>query len=270
MKFSEINPSKLSIEEKYELIMNGIVDYGREKVNEDTEVDFLIVLGCTPRPLKARVVKAAELYLGGYAKYILFSGGYGWNRRAEKGSERDQELIQKARENIGDNLLEEETDEEIRNLTESEMMAKIMEYLGIPADNIFYEPYSNTTLENIKCIKYVFRGLEERGEIDSVNSAMLVTSSFHCRRATLTFRKYFKGLEILACPSTLDFGEEGFNKETMLQSDYYRKQIENELNAIVNYTRNGSIEDCDIQEFVSEEFAKRIERKNVDVPIDID
>lgn len=261
MKFSELNPEKLSIDEKCELVMNGIIDYGKEKVNEETEVDFLIVLGCTPRPLKARVVKAAELYLGGYAKYILFSGGYGWNRRVEKGSEKDKELIRKARENIGEELLENETDEEIRNLTESEMMAKIMEYLQIPADKIFYEPFSNTTLENIKCIKYIFRGLEERGEVDGINSAMLVTSSFHCRRAMLTFRKYFKGLEILACPSTLDFQEEGFSKKSMLNSPYYRKQIENELNAIVNYTRNGSIEDCDIREFVGEEFAKKIEKK---------
>ena len=142
-----------------------------------------------------------------------------------------------------------------------------MEYLGIPADNMFYEPYSNTTLENIKCIKYVFRGLEERGEVDNINSVMLVTSSFHCRRASLTFRKYFKGLDILTCPSTLDFQEKGFSKETMLQSDYYRKQIENELNAIVNYTKNGSIEDCEIQEFVGEELAKKIEKKSQEVSL---
>ena len=93
---------------------------------------------------------------------------------------------------------------------------------------------------------------------------MIVTSSFHCRRALLTFKKYFKDLKILACPSTLDLKEKGVTlaKEEMLNSEYYKKQIENELNAIVNYTRNGSIEDCDISEFLEQKLVKQIEKKH--------
>lgn len=267
MKFSELDLTKLSIEEKYELVMHGVTDYGKRKAKEKEKVDFLIVLGCTPRPLKARVVKAAELYKRGYTDYILLSGGHGWNRNVEKNSDRDKYLLDRAREAIETEALEGYEDEDIRELTESELMSKMIKFLDVPEDKLFYEPFSNTTLENIKATKYIFRGIEDRGEVDSINSVMLVTSSFHCRRAILTYRRIFVGFDISACPATMDFGEAGFSKETILNSDYYKKQIENELAAIVNYTRNGSIEDCDISEFVGKKIAKHIENKMIEKDI---
>lgn len=290
MKFSELDTSKLTIEEKYELVMNGVCDYAKENAKAEDKVDFLIILGCRPAALKARVVKAAELYKRGYAKYMLFSGGHGWNRNVEADSDKDIEMLETVKDIVNPKLLgldlsekelsisqkANETEAEridraikkLRHSSESQLMAKMMHSLSdIPQTNVYHEPFSNTTVENIKYTEALFRGLVKRGEVPAINKVMIVTSSFHCRRAMLTFKKYFKDLDITACPATLDFKEKGidFSKEGMITSDYYRKQIENELNAIVNYTRNGSIEDCDIANLVSPKVAKVIKNKHEDI-----
>lgn len=292
MKFSELDKSKLSLEEKYELVMHGITDFAKEEANNDKKVDFLIVLGCRPIPLKARIIKAAELYKRKYAKYVLFSGGSAWNNKIEKGSSKDLEMIESVKQSVipellGENkservqavenkfyeLLGEEpksVDDSIRELSECQLMSRMMITLGdVPARNIFHEPFSNNTIENIKYTAALFRNIQETGEVPKINKVMLVTSSFHCRRAVLSFRKYFKDIDICACPSTLDFKEKGltFSREDMLKSEYYKKQIENELDAIINYTRNGSIEDCDISEVIDEKLAKKIKEKHEEIEI---
>lgn len=292
MKFSELDKSKLSMEEKYELIMSEIHDYARQEAKEEQKVDFLIVLGCRPVPLKARIIKAAELYKRNYAKYILFSGGPAWNNKVERGSSKDLEMIEAVRQSVKPELLGENLDEKrrelearfsemlgekpkspedrIRELSECQLMSRMMITLGdVPAKRIFHEPFSNNTIENIKYAAALFENIQETGEVSKINSVMLVTSSFHCRRAILSFKKYFKDIDIHACPSTLDFKDKGitFCKEDILNSEYYRKQIENELDAIINYTRNGSIEDCDISEVVSNEVCKKIEARHSEIEI---
>ena len=126
---------------------------------------------------------------------------------------------------------------------------------------------SNNTIENIKYTAALFRNLQRPNNIGAINKVMIVTSSFHCRRAMLAFKKYFRNIEICSCPSTLDFKDKGitFCKADMLGHEYYRRQIENELDAIINYTRKGSIEDCDISLVVGEEMAKEIERRQIEV-----
>lgn len=292
MKFSELDKSKLTIDEKYELVMHGIKDFAKEEADESKKVDFLIVLGCRPVPLKARIIKAAELYKRKYAKYVLFSGGPAWNNKVEKGSAKDLEMIEAVRKSVKPELLGENQSErvmkieerfnqmlgrepksvedKIRNLSECQLMSRMMITLGdVPARNIYHEPFSNNTIENIKYTAALFKNIQSTGEVPKINRVMLVTSSFHCRRAILSFRKYFKDIDICACPSTLDFKEKGinFSKEDMINNEYYRKQIENELDAIINYTRNGSIEDCDISEVIDSQVAKKIEKKHNEIEI---
>lgn len=292
MKFSELDKSKLSLEDKYELVMYGIKDFAKEEAEESKKVDFLIVLGCRPIPLKARIIKAAELYKRKFAKYVLFSGGSAWNNKVEKGSTKDLEMIESIKQSVIPELLGENkservravenkfyellgeqpksTDDKIRELSECQLMSRMMITLGnVPAGNIFHEPFSNNTIENIKYTAALFKNIQETGEVPKINKVMLVTSSFHCRRAVLSFKKYFKNIDICACPSTLDFKERGltFCKEDMLKSEYYKKQIENELDAIINYTRNGSIEDCDISDVIDEKIAKQINEKHKEIEI---
>lgn len=290
MKFSELDKSKLSLDEKYELIMHGIKNYANTDAKESEKVDFLIVLGCRPATLKARVVKAAELYKRNYARYVLFSGGLAWNNKIEKGSKKDLDMIEAVRESVLPGLLGEEPSEKqqnvekefrllsgetditpedkIRKLSECQLMSRMMITLaGVPAENIYHEPFSNNTIENIKNTAALFRNLQRPNNIGAINKVMIVTSSFHCRRAMLAFKKYLRNIEICSCPSTLDFKDKGitFCKADMLGHEYYRRQIENELDAIINYTRKGSIEDCDISLVVGEEMAKEIERRQIEV-----
>ncbi len=284
MKFSKLNSQQLTIDEKYELIMAGIKNYAKEKATEADKVDFLVVLGCTPVPLKARVIKASELYRMGYAQYVLFSGGKAWNQRFIKDPKKLTEMVEAYKKMVKPELIgsrlsdrekkinqlvgshstveDEKVTKRILSLSESQLMSQMMISLGnVPANCIFHEPFSNNTKENMENTKKLFQSLVNRGEVPPIKSVMVVTSSFHCRRAMLTFRKYFKNLRITACPATLDLKERGveFSKEGMLSNQYYREQIERELDAIINYSRNGTIEDVDIAEAVDKKFAKKIE-----------
>ncbi len=44
----------------------------------------------------------------------------------------------------------------------------------------------------------------------------------------------------------------------MLNNPYYKKQIENECQAIINYSRNGSIEDVDLSEFLPQSIMETL------------
>ena len=80
MKYSELDVKKLNDNDIYDLIMTGIIDYASTEPTEETNPDFLVVLGCSPVPLKARIVKMMELYQKGFGKYVLLSGGNGWHK----------------------------------------------------------------------------------------------------------------------------------------------------------------------------------------------
>ena len=57
-------------------------------------------------------------------------------------------------------------------------------------------------------------------------------------------------------------------KEDLLsdkKDGYYKEQIYNELNALINYTRNGSIEDMDISEFIGDEMSKKIKKLHEEI-----
>ena len=100
----------------------------------------------------------------------------------------------------------------------------------------------------------------ESDKINKIERIMIITSSFHCRRATLSFKKYFPDIDILACPSTkvMENSNVKFEKESMMNNKYYMQQFRNELDAIINYSRNGSIVDANIEDYITDE--KTIER----------
>lgn len=302
MKYSELDISKLTLDEKYELIMHGITNLSNKEARDDEKVDFLIVLGGRPATLKARIIKTIELYKRGYGKYILFSGGHGWNKGVEENSEKDIEMIDFIKTNIsprlngiertskekevlaryetyiGKNKEDEEIDlnKRIRDLSETQIMARMLQTLSdIPESCIYHEPFSTNTKENMEYTSALLKSLQKRGEVSEIKSIMLVTSSFHCRRSMLTFKKYLGDLKITSCPTTLDMKERGvtFEKSSILNNNYYRKQIEDEVQRIFDYIKNGSFEDADIDELVGEEYANKIRinqrNKNVNI-VDFD
>ncbi|MBQ9279972.1 MAG: YdcF family protein [Clostridia bacterium] len=317
MKFSELDYELLAKSENidyvYDLVMAGVEDYSKIEPTSENNPDFLVVLGCSPVPVKSRVIKTIELYKKGYGKYILLTGGKGWHKIAAKSEANRQRMIHAVKSTIDGKLTGEELSEKekfvlqkyaetaekekivesnqekldenqhgdfakervekrILRLTEVQLMQNIFYSLGeIPPIQVFHEPFSNTTLENVKYSQKLMEDLEKRGEVSKINRIMLVTSCFHCRRAILTFRRRFQDdVEIMACPGTYDLKSAGmsFTKEDLLgekKEGYYKKQIYNELNALINYSRNGSIADAEIEEFVGKETAKRIKKMHEEI-----
>ena len=143
------------------------------------------------------------------------------------------------------------------------IMKACQDIINISDDKVFFEPNSINTIQNLEYSKALLDDLQKSGKVDSIKRIMIVTSSFHCRRAELSFKKYFPGIEVMSCPATLDINNAGlnFNKDELMQDQYYMQQFKNELNAIVNYSRNGSISDLNIEDVLAPEEANRIKSK---------
>ena len=143
---------------------------------------------------------------------------------------------------------EEQQEKKNMNLNEAEFMKLIiLTNGGLKGAHIFHEPFSFNTKDNMQYTKKYIESLLKTGELKELKRIMVVTSSFHCQRARLTFKKYFPNVEILTCPSTLDFQRIGSELgPNMMKNSYYKKQIINECNALINYSKNGSIADEEV------------------------
>lgn len=306
MKISELDFSRLSEEDKYELVMNGIKDLNLENPTEKTKSDLIVILGCTPIPLRARILKMMSLVNKGYSKNILLSGGGGWKKLYKKvdpqtgkviiNEEKRKTLLEAITKTISADLLgdnptqkekqlydrfiegmkkmgqedhimsyEENHTKKKLEMTEAEFMNLIIITNGGLKDvKILREPFSDNTRQNMENTKVLLDNVVERGELEKLNRMIIVTSSFHCRRAYLTFKKQFPNVDLLVCPATKDLEDKGLELgKKMLESDYYKQQINNECNAIINYSKNGSIYDSKLEEILPAEIAKRIEKAQV-------
>ncbi|MBQ9266795.1 MAG: YdcF family protein [Clostridia bacterium] len=299
MKFSDLDLKKLTDNDMYDLVMSGIVDYAGEEPLPENNPDFLIVLGCSPVPLKARVVKMMQLYQKGYGEYVLLSGGNGWhklfkveNKAFKNEGEKYAYLQLKAKKykemklalkhTIFDGMQQTEVSgkkgkalykymgkrlKQALNETEAQIAYKIMkasqDVVSIPDDKMFLEKDSMNTVQNLQYSRKLLDELQEEGKVHKVKKIMVITSSFHCRRAILSFKKYFPDAEVMACPSTLDLKNRGLeiDRNSLMADRYYMQQFKNEASAIVNYTKNGSIADGEIEDVISDKAVlERIKR----------
>lgn len=302
MKFSELDISKLTTDDIYELVMSGIKDYAKEEATDSNNPDFIIVLGCPPLTLEQRILKLIELYDKGYGKYIIISGGLGWQKlfRADpnKKFKDDKELTEYAKR-LNENLKKQKTSikkifennlkptvetkqdgqpgskkyyrkrskliTRYLNESEAELGYRIIDNQG--RNDIGYvtliESNSTNTVQNVINSRNIIDDLVVNCGIDKPKRLMLITSPFHCRRACLTFKKYFPDCEILACPSTAGMQNQGvaFTKEALINHPYYSTQFKNECDAIINYSKKGDIADVDIKALVGAKKASEIEEK---------
>ena len=100
-----------------------------------------------------RFIQTALLYKKGYIKKIIASGG-------QNGMFLEDDFM------------------------EAEFVAKNLIDLGIPAEDIWIENQSKNTIENAQLSKQI---IDSKGGIKT--KAVLITSSFHIPRATLTFEQ---------------------------------------------------------------------------------
>lgn len=277
MKYSELDISKISDSKAYDLVMSGVKDYAKIPVDEESKPDLLIVLGATPIPMKARIIKAMQLYKNGYGKYIVLSGGKGWHklfktedrsfnddaerytyysgkRRKYKSMRRalqktiPQELRNKNKQGKALYRHMHRAIENNLNKSEADIGLKIIkacsEIGNIDKEKILLENNSSNTKENI------LNSMQIASSLENIKRVMIITSSFHCKRAKLSFKKYFPDVEVEVCPSTKDLSDNGvtLEKESYMSKHYYRQQVRNELKGIIDYSKNESIADEEIKD----------------------
>ena len=302
MKISKLDFDSLSEEDKFNLIMHGIRDISEDEPSDNTKSDLITVLGCSPVPLRARVLKMMSLVKRGFSNTVLLSGGGGWQKLYRKiDPQTGEEVINEAKKEellraivktisgdiLGDNPSEKEVElyrrfveamkemgqtdhvmsyEERQEkkklrLTEAEFMNMIIiTNGGLKGVKYLREPFSDNTKENMEYTKALLKSQLKAQGLEKLRRIIIVTSSFHCRRAYLTFKKQFPEVEVIVCPATQDLQDANVSLGTgMLDSSYYKTQISRECNAIINYSKNGSIADLDLEEFLPEEIAKKIE-----------
>lgn len=295
MKFSELDIDKLSDEDVFDLIMSGITDIANNRPTNDNNPDFLIVLGCSPTPLKARVVKMMQLYKNGYGKYVLLSGGKGWhklfkaeNKKFRSDDERSAYMRLKAKKykemkvalkkSLFDDMVDKKLEgkhgktlykymgkrlKQALDESEAEIAYKIMkaaqEAVNIPDDKLFFEQESLNTIQNLDYSKVLLDELQDSGKIGEIKRIMVITSAYHCRRSMLSFKKFFTDVEVMVCPSTLDIKEKGLQlkKDDLMKNNFFMNKCRNEINAIVNYTRNKNIADAKIEDVIDDKDVVR-------------
>jgi len=74
----------------------------------------------------------------------------------------------------------------------AQMMSTQAQSLGIPQDNILMEEKAWTTFGEAKCSAEVMR-------VKGFNSAIVVTSPYHTRRASIIFGQFFKEWNLTIC-----------------------------------------------------------------------
>jgi uncharacterized SAM-binding protein YcdF (DUF218 family) len=119
--------------------------------------------------------KGAQLFLDGYAPYILFSGGLG-------------------------RLTEKTFDE-----PEADKFAKIAINMGVPSDKIIIENKSTNTGENIK---FSYDLLKQKDI--KINKFILVQKPYMERRTYATFKKQWPGKDIDIFVTSPDFNFETY------------------------------------------------------------
>jgi hypothetical protein len=242
LKYSELDVKSISDSTAYDLVMSGVKDYAKIPADKKDSPDLLIVLGASPIPMKARIIKMMQLYKNGYGKYTVLSGGKGWHKlfKTEDRSFKD-ELERytyyhgkRQKYKLMKRALQRTIPQELRNknkhgkalyrhmhraieknLNESEAdigykIIKACSEIGhIEEDRIFLENNSSNTRENILNSMMTAKEKLKDKEKEDIKSVMIITSCFHCKRTELTFKKYFPDIEVKACPSTKDLTDNG-------------------------------------------------------------
>jgi len=76
--------------------------------------------------------------------------------------------------------------------TEAQLMQRQALSSGVPKDDILLEEQARSTYENAKYSFEIMRSKKFR-------SAILVTSAYHTRRASMIFNRLFEGIELTVC-----------------------------------------------------------------------
>ncbi|MBN2795735.1 MAG: YdcF family protein [Clostridia bacterium] len=155
--------------------------------------DIILIPGGSHKQLAE---KAADLYLKGYAKYILVSGGS--NKKL------------------------------VNHETECDFLNETLLAMGVKSEFILKENKATHTFENAQFSHDLCqnKGLK-------VKKAILVCKNFHSRRAYITYKINFpKETEILVCPVV---DNKNITKDNWMENEVHRDLVMGEVYKIGNY-----------------------------------
>ena len=118
MKLSELDENLLTEEDKINLVMGGIKDVS-ELDTSKRDSSIILVPGCSPGLLFARVSKARDLVKAGISNKVIFVGGEGhyviWNAREDLDKGWNRDIAAMKRHSNEPNEKEKKADEEEKN-----------------------------------------------------------------------------------------------------------------------------------------------------------
>jgi uncharacterized SAM-binding protein YcdF (DUF218 family) len=255
---ADLDFTKLSDEDKMDIVLHSVSDYSEGGMAEGKEVDAIIVLGASPKAILPRMKKFFDLVRAGYSKTAVFSGGLGWvslyeKRPKTKQGRKKKEYIQIIRGIIIDDRVLGPKDGEglsremmgrrfqmLGEITESEVMKHMTEKEGIFSQiQILEESKSKTTPENASKSAEVLEKAVEEGKISQPKKVIVVTSLSHCTRARLSFLKDFsKDIEVVMCPAPTIIGDKPLemNDPELRKDKHFQKNVAGECWRIVKYS----------------------------------
>ncbi|MGN0611343.1 MAG: YdcF family protein [Ruminiclostridium sp.] len=150
--------------------------------------------------------KAAELYHGGFAPYVMAGGGYSVKMGHFKG------VSDKADIYCGNYK------------TECEFYTDVLIKNGVPENAILKEDRSSHTRENAT----LAREITDSNNL-SIKTAIVVCKRFHARRCQMFFQSAFPESEILICPADISNGDYNITKDNWYKNSYGIKRVLGEL-----------------------------------------
>jgi hypothetical protein len=265
--------------------MTGVEDCSGRKPKESEMPEYVILPGAMPTILEARINKLDALYKNGWCKNIIISGGNIWKDRIpDKPGDTSQQRLLKTKhrlvlQRIFKNLFEYTRSDESTKIRDLISMRKVLvknsdKYIGESEGNLGYILFKNkndsnkptafidtkatNTKENsLRSHDIVEDNESEKGRTaDDVKKIMIVTSTFHCRRTMLTFKKDFPNAEIIACPTMSKI-----DKKEFINTPNIINQLRNECKKCIDYIKKGDLADIEIEEIVGKKRATEIEAK---------
>ena len=204
MKLSEISREQLMAmtdDQKWECNCGGIVDEGRS-------AEVAILLGGRPLRAVERALAAAELYRQGRVKYIVPSGGVRWEYEGEE-------------------------------LSECELMSRVLTEHGVPAEAIIPENEATTTKENMI---YATLRINRKTHLLGDGHVIIVTSETHMKRSLALARALLpRKFTVSAYPS---YPAE--SRDEWLAIPENRKLLDKSILLMKDLVDNGIVEDMEV------------------------
>jgi uncharacterized SAM-binding protein YcdF (DUF218 family) len=176
-------------------------------VDDGSNGDIIFVFG-SKKSLKYRVPTAIQLYKEKRALKILFSGGVQWD---------DQHDV------------------------EAKVMSEEAKKHGIPEEDIMVEPLSTHTRDNVLFSSKI---LESSVGLASIRRILIVTTTYHMRRAFMTMRTYLPdSITYTFCP----VDDKNTKRDNWFLSEKGTLRVRDECRKIIIYTRDGQLRDFDVE-----------------------